>query len=304
VAVSPRQVERKLVPADQWDAFVERHEDGWFFHSSRWIDYSLAYTPGAQDLSYALVDDRDHVLLALVPAVLGPDAMPVYGGQPLAAPIFEADLSGCHTHVEKPCTVIARPGREVETVADSTDVQAVQWDTHVVDLSRSEAELWSDLRRSYHSLINKARRTYKLCTFGGGVEAMWPIERARAIHVTKAGRETRPSSTWSMMGRWMRDGHGVLAMAQDDAGASGYAYAIRYKDWSYYASGASYAPNLQHALVWELIRTLRNDGRTRYFEVGWGPREGDTEKDLGIATFKAGFGGRRWTVHGLTRKAA
>jgi hypothetical protein len=280
-ALSP--VRRGALPAEQWDAFVEAQPHGWFFHTSRWLDYGLAYSPGASDLSVAYVG-ADGAVESVVPLLAGPDGRFVNGGQPLCAPLGALPplLHG----------MAGRPG-QVLSVTPLTPTQL--WSTYVVDLAPDEATLWRGLRKSYKSLIHRVSEGDGCVSVLGAGHAEW-IRVAQRLHLQSAGRQTRSDETWAMMGRWMDDGDALLAVAQRGLVYTGFAYAIRWKDWAYYASGASVERDVSHALLWHLTRALRADGRTRHFEVGWAAREGDDEKARGIAHFKAGFGGTLWPV--------
>lgn len=297
-------VQRSSLAPGQWDAFVDGHPEGWFFHTSHWIDYAVAYDATAEDHSVAVFHDGR--MVGVVPMTVS-DTGVTYGGQPLAAPLFRPHFNVHIDHIDHPALVAQRPGLDLPECFAVEVLEETTWETAVVNLQYDEADLWKNLRKSYHALINKAQRTAQIMTIGqtqlvGGCEH--PIEEARRLHIASAGRETRPVATWEMMARWMEEGFGVLALAAVGGEMRAYAYAIRYKDWAYYMSGASLEPNLQHALIWQLMRTLRQDGERRYFEVGWLERAGDSEKEKNIAFFKEGFGGTRWTVHAIRRAAA
>lgn len=300
--VPVRSVARRHVPREEWDAFVEAHEDGWFFHTNDWVDYAVAYTPGSRDVSTAVVDDEHHIV-GIGCAVVGPDGAMVYGGQPFPRPLAAPGFDFGPVEFTKPLLMANRPGQ----LLDDEDVHAVadreSWQTSVVNLQHEEADLWGGLRRSYKNLIRQADKRFCIAVYGAGTMSRPPIEQARQLHITSAGRETRPAETWAMMGRWMQEGHGLLALAKSfDGTPKAYAFAIRYKDWSYYASGASMEQNVSHALIWHLMRVLRHDGDRRYFEVGWLARAGDEEKDKGISHFKEGFGGTSWTIEAMRKK--
>lgn len=275
-------VARAELPIGAWDAFVYNHPSGWFFHTEAWIRYALAYTPDAIDQSSAWLQADD--IVAVVPHVAG------YGGQPNAEPLTIVGETR-----ESPESWIIRPMR---TPMDWKATTAVEpFTTQVLDLSQSEQELWRGLRKSYHSLIHKAEREREIYVVDDQSWNFHAMQYAAEVHREAAGRSTRANLTWEEMSLWIRTGNGVLVRAQNARGRDvGYAYAIRYKNWAYYASGASLERDLSHALIWHTIKTLKADGRTRYFELGWQARESDTDKDRGIAHFKAGFGGEPWQI--------
>ena len=170
------------------------------------------------------------------------------------------------------------PGTRTRLLAAAT------WATRILDLTPPEQELWRGVRKSYHAIINKGRRRYTTTVNPLG------IEEARALHYLAAGHFTRAKRTWDLMGEWLRDGHALLIVATDGGMPNAYAIWITHHGWAYYASGAALVDNVQHAVIWESILALKARGITTV-ELGWQAKDGDTEKDRGIATFKRGFGG-------------
>lgn len=287
-------VQRSLLPAGQWDTFVENHPSGWWFHREAWIDYSLAYAPGSVDTSNAIVlnGDVEPTVLGVVAGVTGQ----TFGGQALPAPLFSDALDFQATGPYMPLTW--RPG-ECPKGGVPDGHRIVERGTYVVDLRKDESILWRNMRKSYKSLIRKAERTYDLDVFSGSHGAGWRMQRAKSLHILAAQRQTRSDETWALQADWLRSGNGVLVLAHKDNDPRGFAYAIRWKHWSYYASGATLDENLSHALIWHLMRTMRSDGQTQWFEVGHEAELGETKKAHDIAFFKSGFGGDRWPVRML-----
>jgi hypothetical protein len=182
---------------------------------------------------------------------------------------------------------------------------SADWQTRVVDLSLSEAELWQGIRRSYKALIHKVEREHVIGSVSGDC-----IYSAMKIHEQEAGRMTRPFETWTLMGDWVRAGHGLLigagvhrAVEITTAGDQwprfapvglvdmrGYVYCVIHGAWSYYHSGVTREKNLSHAMLWQAMKALKARG-VRYLELGWQARAGDTDKDRGISHLKAGMGG-------------
>lgn len=169
------------------------------------------------------------------------------------------------------------PGTRSRLLATAT------WQTRILDLSPSEAELWTGLRKSYKALINGANRqlNFRLAT---------DTEIARVLHLRCAGRVTRPLATWQLMTDWLAAGAGLLVLAYDGAAPLAFAYAIRHADWSYYASGASVDDDLQHAVIWHALMALKARG-VRWAELGWRGQAQDP-KGQSIEHFRGGFGGR------------
>lgn len=296
----------EVSPVD-WDEFVSRHNHGWFFHSTRWLDYAMAYTPKAQDLSFAGLDAAGQVQ-SVVPMVWHPDHGFVHGGQYTPRPIG-TDLSAAIQTGVCAARAAERAGLALPLtmwrpiLGDIVGMPNVaeSWNTFVLDLRPQSDVLWSKIRKSYRSLIHRAEEMYELRVCGANrLGPPFDIMIARDLHREAAGRQTRSDLTWDFMGQWLQEGLALCATAWTSTGLRGYAYALRWKGWAYYASGSTLDDDLQAALVWQLATTLKADGRTQHFEIGWGTRTGDDQKDRGIAFFKSGFGGQIWTVGTVT----
>lgn len=290
-----RCVRRSVVPREVWDTFVAQHPQGWFWHSSRWIDYALAYTPGASDQSGALVVGDE--VAGLHAVVIAPDGHAVNGGQPSQLPLidneyrFELTDAGISQIAWRPGTTAEDAYIDIELPPGCVPDERR---TYVVDLGGDEADIWRRVRKSYRGLIRQAERACDIQVTDN--PAM--IAHAQRIHLAAVGFATRSDLTWRYMGEWLEDGIGVLAVAKrhSDADWSGFGYAIRWKGWAYWASGRTLVPDLQHAIQWAMIRALRADGVTRRYELGWAARPEDDAKTKGISLFKAGFGGESWPV--------
>ena len=164
------------------------------------------------------------------------------------------------------------------------ELAAATWQTRVIDLTASEADLWRGVRKSYHALIHRVERHY-----GVGVWEPSGILTARALHDAEAGRETRPMATWTLMQDWIRQSRGLLVGACHAGMPVGYAYFLVHEDWAYYASAASRVPDVNHALAWLAIKTLKARG-VRQLELGWQGHATD-DKGRALEFFKRGFGG-------------
>ena len=293
-------VPRAALPRGAWDRFVLAHPEGWFFHSEAWLDYALAYAPGSRDASVAIVSGDE--VEAVVPAVLATDGSPTYGGQPMAAPLL-GDNIDMEWEMFPSMRVAWRPGTDIDDITVPSTGTLQRDTTFVVDLwDGDEVAHWRRLRKSYRSLVHQAERDYDIVVASGISQNTQRLVYAVAqdLHVEAAGRRTRSAATWELMTQWASAGQGLVAVAQDRATQAyvGFAYAIRWKHWSYWMSGATLRRNLQHALQWHLMKALMCDGETRYYEIGHAADHAapDDEKAKNIAFFKAGFGGQRWTV--------
>jgi hypothetical protein len=172
------------------------------------------------------------------------------------------------------------------------ELAAATWQTRVIDLQRTEAELWQGVRKSYKSIIHKAEREY-IITQCPPVE----MREFAKMHHEESGRSTRPDETWSLMEQFVRDGHLTLIAAVAyqphppnlSNGYAAFAAFYQYGDWAYYGHAASRITSLQHALIWTAIRVMRGRGVKR-LELGWQGQATD-DKGRAIEFFRTGFGG-------------
>ncbi len=166
-------------------------------------------------------------------------------------------------------------------------IPAIQIDrTRLVDLTRDEAALWSDLRSSARWSVNKARRTGHTVDDAGaaGLDAFGELylETARRVgfEANAAFRETFGAFDRHGLARLLlarnADGRAVATLMLLDCGDR---VIERYGASS--AEGAAARAN--YLVKWESIRQSRERGVARYDM--WG-----TDHE-GVATFKASFGG-------------
>lgn len=149
--------------------------------------------------------------------------------------------------------------------------------TQVIDLRKSEEELRHDLRKSYHSLVNK------------GAEKI-VAKQFHSIHERVKGK-TRPIASWII-----QFGMDTACYANEDktAGVMFYAGPV----WAYYASAAG---DNTHACIWAALMELKQRG-VQFCEMGDQVLSGPNEKMMNISRYKSGFGGST-KVRLILRKA-
>lgn len=162
-------------------------------------------------------------------------------------------------------------------------------ETQVVDLTMSEADLWKNMRASYHGLIHAAERRFGFLD-NRDAEAML-MGRYKDLHHEAFG-PVRSDETFAIQEAWLKDGYGMLELAwsgyiEIDRVVAG-AYWIVYRNAAYYHSGPSVEKSVQHAVIWRSLLKLKSM-KVRLVEMG--PTAYTTDKERGIAFFKQGFGG-------------
>jgi hypothetical protein len=310
-----------------WEELCARASGAWFWHKRPWLEYTLAYRPRAESASLAFALRDGGELVAAVPLMLERDDEGLqfsFGGGPCWAPAVSSELPP-HRFERVLNEVFAR----VDELAGSHGAGSVSWrltplagewvsylpfflaattragyvdvslTSTVVDVSRPIEEIRARMTKGHRSAITAAGRAGLSATVLTGAEAGPSFDAYRRMHARAAGRVTRPARTFELMADWLVDGSAALVQADHEGRAAGFAYLILDARRAYYASGAN-DPDIGSVPVGQALQNaalewLSAGGFERY-ELGlqqFGPLPYDTpsDKDLGIARFKRGFGG-------------
>jgi hypothetical protein len=310
-----------------WEELCSHASGAWFWHKRPWLEYTLAYRPQAESASLAFAVRDGAELVAAVPLMLerhddGPRFS--FGGGPCWAPAVAPGLA--RHRVER---VLSEVFAHVDELAASHGARSVSWrlsplatdwgsylpfflaattragyvdvslTSTVVDVSRPVDEIRARMSKGHRSAITAAGRAGLSAAVLTGAEAGPSFDGYRQMHARAAGRVTRPARTFELMCDWLVDGSAALVRADYDGRPAGFAYLILDAGRAYYASGANEprigALPVGQALQGAALEWLSAGGFERY-ELGlqqFGPLPYDTpsDKDLGIARFKRGFGG-------------
>jgi len=156
------------------------------------------------------------------------------------------------------------------------------WETeeHLSQVIDLRTHKWSDIRKSYHSIIHRAQERYL-------IQNEKTIREFKLIHRCAFG-SVRGDATFDIQGAWMPD-RAMVVTALDAWGQFGAAVLwIVYNECAYYASAPSIEKNIQHAVIWKSLQLLKERG---VILVELGQIDGETEKERNIGKFKQGFGG-------------
>jgi hypothetical protein len=162
----------------------------------------------------------------------------------------------------------------------------------IVDLTKPEAALWTDLRRRYKASINNSRRRMDVRV----TRTREAFDALRSLHFKAAGRITRSDESWELQWKAIENGSNFLTTATADGVILSVLYYLTTKRDCYYGVGASdrdyFEIALSHAPMWEAIRHAKELGCLRFHtgEQVW-EADGATHKEAAIADFKRGFGG-------------
>ncbi|MBJ7596041.1 MAG: GNAT family N-acetyltransferase [Candidatus Dormibacteraeota bacterium] len=313
----------------EWDRLCQDASGAWFWHTTAWRDYTLAYRPAlaSRSLAFAVVEGTQP--LALVPLMVEKAAEHYdgqrfsFGGDACWSPAVaatldpsqgDAALRAALHHVDE---LAEQHG--VDSVALKLSPLAAGWRDHlpvfiaattragytdvslssqVIDLDVDAQTLRTSMTKGHRADVTRGRRVLDT-SVTTGEQAIADFPAYRAMHALAAGRVTRPDETFRLMESWLTTGAAALVKAVRGDAAVGFTYLILHAGAAYYASAANHpdhaAEPIGHVLHAAAIDWLKARGFRRY-ELGlqqFGPLPHDvpSDKQLGIARFKRGFGG-------------
>lgn len=149
--------------------------------------------------------------------------------------------------------------------------------SQVIDLRTHK---WSDVRKSYHSIIHRGQEQLEIEEDNG-------VLSFRVAHHFAFGA-VRSEKTFRIQSEWCKSGNALVVSARKKDVLAGSVLWIIYQKCAYYASSPSLERNVTHTIIWESFKRLRDRGITL---VELGQIDGETEKEKNIGKFKSGFGG-------------
>lgn len=173
--------------------------------------------------------------------------------------------------------------------------------TRMIDLTQGESIVKGGLRKSFSSLINWGRREMKIELHTKKNISWKIIDNFKALHIKESGHQTRSDLTWLHQYESILEGEAFCITAKYNEGLVSAGYFTLASGHCYYAVSASqralFDKPLFHAIMWEAILYAMSNGAV-VFETG--PEYplhthtlgSVTEKEMQIARFKSGFGGR------------
>ena len=182
--------------------------------------------------------------------------------------------------------------------------------TRKILIYQSEEKLWKDIRTSYKSLINWGIRELEISILTGNSISKDLIEEYRMLHFDVSGKESRSKETWNLQYEAIKEEEAFLVTGRKDGVLVSVGYFPMNKTHAFYGSSASKFSEIQkplfHALMWKAILYCKKRN-ILYFETG--PELNKLEnikkkvdsKNLNIAQFKAGFGGKLFLKNTIER---
>ncbi len=318
----------------EWNDFCLKSNDAWFWHTTDWIEYILNYSPGLEtkDLSF-LVYKRDKlqaaVLLTLESHKIDEKKIPEFsfGGWPIPTPVLSDDLTRIEKDRIERDLVHEFIFNEIDRVARCHNVARVSMrqtplsydflkpkipfnylmkfgyndissNTQIIDLNKTEDELWNDLRRNHRRNIKKGSN-FNIAVYTAE-NITWEIFNAfKEMHHKAAGRKTRPDKTFESMYEWIKENLAFLVAAEYEGKYIGFEYYNLYKN-NVYGSSAANDPDyghlpVRHTIEWKALLWMKQNN-VKFYEIGqqqYGaqPHDFPDKKQIDISHFKKGFGG-------------
>ena len=319
-------IDAAVVGDHDWDELCQRALGAWFWHTSSWRDYSLAYRPALASRSLAFLIADEGRPLALVPLMVEqhPDGLHFsFGGDACWSPALLTGsdrrlgaraLRTALDHIDRLAAELGVIGgqfrvtpigqRAVEildlflaatTRAGYSDVSLC---TQVVNVAEDPSRLRAEMSKGHRHAAARGRRSMSVFVSHAG-DAAANFASYRAMHAIAAGRITRPPRTFELMETWLTQGKAALFAAVVDGTEVGFMYVILHGSAAYYASAANHPDAADepvgHVLQTAAIEWLHHHGVARYEtgmqQFGPLPYNVPSAKEMGIAHFKRGFGG-------------
>jgi len=176
--------------------------------------------------------------------------------------------------------------------------------TNIIDTRLKPEELWTNLRKSYHRLINKAKKSFHVKIVDSQHFDFDLCEEYRKLHHLAAGRDTRPVESFHVMYAIIKENKAFLVLVFDADGKARGAHFFLYNGIYAYSGSAANDPSLDslsgvgHLAVWEGVLCAQRLG-CHFLDQGplmHQRGEASSEKEINIDYFKQGFGGERVVI--------
>jgi len=180
----------------------------------------------------------------------------------------------------------------------------------IIDLTKSEEKLWSELRKGYKSSVTWAKKNMSIALYDHQAITSDIYESFRNLHIAAAGRETRSVETWKTQMDMVHNKEAFVIVGTMGDEVVTAALFLYNKEKCFYGVSASH-PNmsnkpLSHIILWNAIVHSGSLG-CDYFEIGEQLFDGQlidgkapSNKELSLSFFKKGFGGRTYIKTRIT----
>ncbi len=185
---------------------------------------------------------------------------------------------------------------EALSVAYISGIQPIIGFEQWVNLNDPLDTIFSQIRKSYKSLINQSSRLFNINIHTFVNCELW--EKFKLFHFQQSGRSTRSVYTWEIQKQHVNSRRAILATVQDKDGSYlGFAL-FNFNEFGAVYAVAAYDREkfdlpIAHGIQWEAIKYFKENGLKEYL-IGYLPSFQELDsKQFNIARFKMGFGQTR-----------
>jgi hypothetical protein len=290
---------------ETWDSFCAESEEAWFWHTTKWLDYNLAYRPALNAISYSFLVYDNAKLVAICPIIVQNASVDDPGVRMISYPsghgmtpalasrlqrsdkrrIWQAcleriDAIAADSQVKQASlwmTPLTEAGRSLMETSEQLDglrragyLETV-WLTSMIDLSLDEKKLRNQMRKGHRYDTGRSVELYQTQVLFGPQTDRLLFDVYVRLHELVAGRKTRPQQTFDMMYSWLLNGKAVLTLAQREKTDVGACLVMLDKDGGYYASSCVHPDFIDepvgHAMQWATMHWMKANGY-RWYELG------------------------------------
>lgn len=309
---------------ENWENFCLKSNDAWFWHTARWIKYILSHQSESEALDLSFFIEENNQIKAIVPLISANVKQEgkiyrefSFSGWANPTPAIDNSLSEIEREiifnailgeidrlaqkekasfvrfVNAPLSINSLNNEVFLPVFDKFNYVDLSVYSQIINLGKTENELWNNLRRNHRRLI-KNNSQIKILFFDSKNITPEIFKKYEEMHFLSAGRKTRPHLTFDFMYGWIKNNLGFLTAAELDKKYVGFEYFLTYKNNAFASSIATDSScenqSIRHLMEWKSILWMKEQGLS-FFEIGYQPYSSPTDKQLNISHFKKGFGG-------------
>lgn len=318
ISIKPFDIQDKEL-CQLWDDFCLYESNAWFWHTTQWLKYTLAYRTDRQpyNLSFMVMDEDQVVgIVPLIRELVGTNEGTFhyefsYGAGPVPAPVYSKYL------IDQVVKCLSYD--EIERLARTNFIAYGEFQQSplmgLVDefsgwgynLTNGHSQILT-LDRPFEAIIRQMRKGHAYDVKRGVRDITVNLYDAqdypyasfvdyRFLHAKANERTCRSAHTFDLQLDWLTQGNAILVEALNELDVPiGFIYIFLYKNGAYFGSACNdpayrHLP-IGHALQGHAIQWLLAHGYKQY-ELGlqYDETEKATDKERAVAHFKHGFGG-------------
>lgn len=307
---------------DLWNEFTTENNNASWRYLLNWLIYQRMYSNSnfAKDLSFIILNDKMPIAICSLFLEQCNEKMQFsYANGYQTAPLIKKDLHLKYREkIERICfEKIDELAKEYDAskIMLSLDPLSENYDhnilmeykyldssinTTIVNLSLDKKNLWSNLRKSFKSLINNGKDKFNIFVMDYNNPDFEIHENYRELHHKTSGRVTRIIETFNLQFEMLKEDNAILIGLQHGDRFIAFSYFLHNKTGAYYAS-ASDDPDFEtdvpvgHCIIWTAIEYYKKKN-LEYLDMGLQQFshqifDHPSQKDISLSFFKRGFGG-------------